>query len=239
MSAEPPRFAACAGLGAVLAAVIVVVIVAVIVAVIAVPASAAATEADPNGRPRIEVAVGMGASVDDTGLASSGLTAIPSFFAMGGFGGGMFGLDASVFASSAIGRYRTPNVPVDRLGVDGMLVIRPAADFRAGVQRYGYRVIRALALQAGLGYERVNRVAQGYEEGDRWGIRLGAHLDLPLVPATSAGALSAVAAGAAGGELRLRLAVRRLIGVGTSTLPDGTVVPDSRAELFAALAVVF
>ena len=121
-------------------------------------------------RPPIEVAVGMGASIDDAGLRAAGLSAVPSFYATGGFGQGTFGFDLGVFVNSATGRYRTPNVPVDRLGVDAMLVVRPFADFVPG-DGYDQRVLRALALDLGLGYERDSRIARGPEDVSRVGAR--------------------------------------------------------------------
>ena len=90
--------------------------------------------------------------IDDAGLRAAGLWAIPSFYATGGFGQGTFGFDLGVFVNSATGRYRTPNLPVNRLGVDAMLVIRPFADFLFG-DSYDRRVLRTLALDVGLGYE--------------------------------------------------------------------------------------
>ena len=178
-------------------------------------------------RPAIELALGMGASIDDAGLRAAGLSAVPSFYATGGFGQGMFGFDVGLFANSATGRYRTPNVPVDRLGFDGMLVIRPFADFVPADERYRMRVLRMLALDLGLGFERDSRISNGPEVVDRFGARVGVHADVPLTPA---GARS---------ELRLRFTARRFVGASSSTFSGGDPAPDSRAELFAALAVVF
>jgi hypothetical protein len=201
------------------------------------PAAAAEPEPAP-ARPRIEVAVGMGASIDDAGLTAAGLSAIPSFFAMGGFGDGYLGVDFGAFANNANGRYRAPNIPVDRLDFDGMLVIRPGARAAAGARpaplspSYLSRIERTAALDIGLAYERSSRIAStGAQSVTRFGLRLGAHVDLPLTPAPQPGA--------AGGELRLRLAVRRMFAFATPEFPGGTPVADTRAELFAALAVVF
>ena len=178
-------------------------------------------------RPAIEIALGMGASIDDAGLHADGLSAVPSFYATGGFGKGTFGFDVGVFVNSAVGRFRTPNDPVDRLGFDGMLVVRPFAEFVPGDERYRTRVLRALALDLGLGFERDSRIANGPEVVDRFGARVGAHADVPLSPA---GARS---------ELRLRFTARRFVGATSSTFPGGDPAPDSHGELFAALAVVF
>lgn len=178
-------------------------------------------------RPAIELALGMGASIDDAGMHASGLSPVPSFYATGGFGQGTFGFDVGLFANSAIGRFRAPDVPVDRLGFDGMLVIRPFADFVPADQRYRARVLRALALDLGLGYERDSRFSNGSEVVNRFGARVGVHADVPLTPA---GARS---------ELRLRFTARRFVGVSSATFPGGDPAPDTRVELFAALAVVF
>jgi len=177
-------------------------------------------------RPPIEVSVGMGASIDDTGLRAAGLSAVPSFYATGGFGQGTFGFDLGVFVNSATGRYRTPNLPVDRLGVDAMLVIRPFADFVLG-DRYDRRVLRTLALDVGLGYERDSRISRGPEDVSRIGARVGIHADVPLTPARERS------------ELRLRLTVRRLVGLTSPTFAEGDAVPDTRFELFGSLVVVF
>jgi hypothetical protein len=188
---------------------------------------ARADDAAVPSRPAIELALGMGASIDDAGLHADGLSAVPSFYATGGFGKGTFGFDVGLFANSAVGRYRTPNDPVDRLGFDGMLVVRPFADFVPGDGRYRTRVLRALALDLGLGFERDSRVTNGPEVVDRFGARVGVHADVPLSPA---GARS---------ELRLRFTARRFVGATSSTFPGGDPAPDSRGELFTALAVVF
>lgn len=169
----------------------------------------------------------MGASIDDAGLRAAGLSAVPSFYATGGFGEGMFGVDLGLFANSATGRYRAPNVPVDRLGFDAMLVVRPFADFLFGDGRYQLRVLRALALDLGLGYERDSRISGGPEEVDRFGGRLGVHVDLPLTPAD------------ARSELRLRLTARRFVSASNVSFPGGDPAPDTRGEFFAALAAVF
>ncbi len=122
-----------------------------------------------------------------------------------------------------------PNVtfdPVDRLGFDGMLVVRPFAEFFAG-DGYRVRVLRALALDLGLGYERDSRIERVPEVVNRFGARVGFHFDVPLTPA---GGRS---------ELRLRFTGRRFVGASNTSFPEGDSVPDTRAEVFAALAAVF
>ncbi len=194
----------------------------------ALPAAAAEpTTVSFPSRPKLDVAVGMGASFDDAGLSAAGLSPVPAFFAMGGFGEGTLGGELGVFSNNATGRYRQPNVPVDRLAFDAMVAIRPAAGALPGDDRYRMRVLRTVAFDLGFGYERDSRITARPEEVNRFGVRIGGHVDLPLTPA------------GASSELRVRLAVRRLIGVWEETFPDGDTAPDSRVEMFAALAAVF
>jgi hypothetical protein len=206
-------------------------------------ASASATAPSPEPpaapvvwRPKLEIALGMGASFDGSGLGAAGVSAIPAFFAMGGFGDGWVGFDFGVFANSAIGRFRAPATPIDRLGLDGMLVLRPAARLRVDDARYRMRVLRSAALDVGMGFERASRIVRGPETADRIGFRVGAHVDIPLTAAARPGP---VASGTSAGELRLRLGVRRLIGAQASAFPGGDGAADTRGEVFAALAAVF
>jgi len=174
-------------------------------------------------RPRMSLAVGAGASFDATGFPN-GTHAIPAFFATGGFGDGPIGFELGAFASSVSGRYQMmPGyAPVDRLGLDAFGVVRPAAQMRPDDARYRYRVLHTLAVEAGLGYERV-----GYTiaSGSRLLIHTGIRVELPLTPA---GLPS---------ELRLRLGYRRAMGVYTPHVL-GLAVNDSN-ELYVALASIF
>jgi hypothetical protein len=198
---------------------------AVAVCAAAAPARA---QADRRPRPRMEVAVGVGASLDDGGFDQAKGAAVPSFFVMGGFGSGTLGVDLGVFASSAAGRYHEPSVmPVDRLGLEGILVVRPLADHWPTDWRYGMRVLRLTAIDVGLGVERASRFVRVPETVYRIGSLIGLHFDLPLTPL------------AASRELRLRLAVRRFYGASQVTFPDGEPVINTRGEIFAALAAVF
>jgi hypothetical protein len=91
------------------------------------------------------------------------------------------------------------------------------------------RLLHALAAELGLGFERDGRSAIS---GTRFLVHLGARADLPLSPASEPT------------EVRLRLAVRRGIGLYTPELssrsmPDAIQVGDSAAELYLALVVVF
>ena len=108
-----------------------------------------------------------------------------------------------------------------------MLVVRPFAERLPGDERYRMRVLRTLALDLGLGYERDSRIERRPKTVARFGARVGVHVDVPLTP------------GGARSELRLRLTARRFVGASSSTFPDGDPAPDTRVELFAALAVVF
>jgi hypothetical protein len=182
----------------------------------------------PPPRPRLCLAIGMGATHDATGF-SDGAHLIPAFFAVGGFGDGLLGIDLGAFASSASGRYLSPNAPVDRLALDAFGVLRPAARLRRNDHRYPLRVLRTVGAELGLGLERDSQVVVS---GTRWEIYSGARIEFPLTPAGEAS------------ELRLRLAFRRAFGLYTPTLSGGTgstaviSVGDS-TELYAALAVIF
>jgi hypothetical protein len=209
------------------------------------PAPVEPSEDEPpaRDRPRLEVAIGYGGSIDGTGLAHTGTTVLPAFFAMAGFGDGLVGFDVGVFSNNATGRFQAPDIPVDRIGLDAMLAVRPwvrhrprdtshhrhDTGYRPPAAEYGLRVLRTLAADVGFGVERLSRISGGPQAAERVGLRVGGHVDLPLLPA----------ANAARSDLRLRLGVRRLIGISTATFPNGGTASDTRAELFSALVVVF
>ncbi len=183
--------------------------------------------AEPVPRPRLSLAVGMGATFDATGFAS-GTHVIPAFFGVGGFGDGLIGFDLGAFSSSASGRFHgADDLPVDRLALDAFGVLRPAARLWPGAAGYPMRVLRTLAAEVGLGFERDGRATGA---GTRFQVHTGARVELPLTPAGRPS------------ELRLRLAFRRAIGLYTPQLSGGangaTSVGDS-TEAYAALAVVF
>ena len=148
-------------------------------------------------RPRLSAAVGFGSSFDAVGFDDGNTRAIPAFFSELGIGDGPFGFDLLAFASQAAGRHENQN-PVDRLAVDLFGVIRPGAWFRPDDRSYGIRVLHGLGAELGLGFERDGRSAVS---GTRFLIHTGARADLPLTPAREPT------------ELRLRLAVRRGIGL--------------------------
>jgi hypothetical protein len=192
------------------------------------PATEFATDApaDPEPlppRPAMSLAVGMGSTFDSAGFQPARVVAIPAFFAVAGIGGGFAGFELGLFASTASGRSRAPDSPVDRLAVDGVLVLRPwARRLGAEDRRYGVRVLRALGAELGLGLERDARVSQ---VGSRFGLHTGLRAELPL---SAAGQRS---------EVRLRLAVRRMLGLYTPQIGEDRV--GNTVELYAALAVTF
>jgi hypothetical protein len=181
----------------------------------------------PPPRPRLSLAVGMGATRDPTGFPDGGHF-IPAFFGVGGFGDGLVGVDLGAFSSAASGRFPTADSPVDRLALDAFAVVRPAARALPGDQRYRMRVLRTLGVELGLGFERDGQVVVS---GNRWVIHTGARIEFPLTTGQA-------------GELRLRLAVRRAFGLYTPELSkksgsNETISVGDSTELYAALAVVF
>jgi hypothetical protein len=183
---------------------------------------------EPVSRPRLSAAIGMGSSFDAVGFDDKNVRAIPTFVTVLGIGDGAFGFDLGAYAAEAAGRHGNQN-PVDRLALDAFGVIRPGSWYRPTDVNYPLRVLRALAAELGLGFERDGRSAVS---GTRFVLHVGARADLPLSPAGEPT------------ELRLRIAVRRGIGLYTpklygSTVADVTSVGDTSAELYAALVVVF
>jgi len=183
---------------------------------------------EPVRRPRLSAAVGMGGTFDTVGFDDGDVRVIPTFVSVLGIGDGPFGFDLGAYASEAAGRHGNQN-PVDRLAVDAFGVIRPGAWYRPADVSYQLRVLRGLAAELGLGFERDGRSAKS---GTRFVLHAGARADFPLTPAGEPT------------ELRLRIAVRRGIGLYTpkiygTTVSDVTSVSDSAAELYAALVVVF
>ena len=171
----------------------------------------------------MSVAIGMGATYDDSGFSPNRTKAIPSFAAVGDIGDGTVGFAMGVYASAASGRYRIPDLPVDRLALDLMAVLRPFV--RTGQQpdpRYLTRVARASGLELGLGLERDGQSALS---GSRFGLHTGLRLELPLTPAEEQTGL------------HVYLAARRLIGFYEPIV--GTTTVRNTVELFAALGASF
>jgi hypothetical protein len=182
----------------------------------------------PPPRPRLSAAVGMGATFDPVGFGNGAAHAIPAFFGTGGIGDGFFGVDLLAFASSGAGRFANDD-PIDRLALHGFAVVRPAAQVRPYDDRYQLRVLRTLAAELGLGFERDGRTMTA---GTRFVVHTGARVELPLTPAGSKS------------ELRARLAVNRAFGLYTprlygATASDLTEVVDTAAEVYTALVLVF
>jgi hypothetical protein len=171
-------------------------------------------------RPWLAMSIGMGVTADSTGFDHC-CKSIPAFVAMGDIGDGRLGFEAAAFASQATGRlYGDPvNMPVDRLSLDALLVARPLARDRLE-QAYGWRVARTIAVELGPGVERDGRGPMG---GSRAGVHLGMHLEIPL------------GATPRPDELRLRLGVRRFLGIYTPQL-GMTSVDDTLIDVYAALA---
>jgi hypothetical protein len=178
----------------------------------------AVTPARP--RPRLSAAVGMGVSLDDTGLPAT--KAIPSFFASGGVGVDWpVGFDLLAFSSASQGRY--VGTPVDRLALDATSVLRPFAwSVSAADVRYGAQLERATGLELGLGLERDGTTVKA---GSRVGLHTGARVEIPLgLPGYAS-------------ELRLRLAARYLVGFYTPHVQD--IAVGNSVELYGALVTVF
>jgi hypothetical protein len=177
-----------------------------------------------SARPRFTVAIGGGASLDSAGFMPEETHAIPSFHAAGGIGENFTGFELAAIASQATGRYRAPNSPLDRLALDGMVVVRFLAQ-RVSAEDYRYRsrVGRTAAFELGLAVERAGR---GPVAATRFGMHTGARIEFPLVPF-----------GASANEPRLRVGVRRMLGASAPMVGD-TTVHDS-TELYTALALSF
>jgi hypothetical protein len=175
-------------------------------------------------RPRMSLAIGMGASFDGTGFDPARTRALPTFLAMGGIGDGRASFGLFAYSTEASGRYRLPDMPVDRQGLDAMLVVRPMVLGGDAPPPLGYaaRLARSLALELGIGLERDGR---GPMTGSRFGVHTGAHIIVPLL---AAGPRS---------EIGLRLGGRALFGLFVPRVGDTDV--GNTAEVYAALNVTF
>jgi hypothetical protein len=179
-------------------------------------------------RPRFEMAVGLGASFDSTGLVDGRTVGIPAFEVLGGIGQSWVGFEARLLSNEAAGRYHAlsngvADMAIDRLAVDLMVALRPFASYgRGSADRYGLRVLRSFTLAVG---EATERASSGGPPLYRLGAVVGGHLDVPLTPARQAS------------ELRLRLSARRMFG-DRGTLGSQSV-SDTKAEVMAGVAVVF
>jgi hypothetical protein len=177
--------------------------------------AAPARAQDPwHERPKVQVALGLGASIDDNAPNPHPGHPVSAFFFGVGIGDGLLGLDLRTFANGAT------QMQLGRLSLELVGSLRPMA----GLERVGYgnRVLRTAALDVGAGAERAS-LAQVADW--RAGLVLGAHGDLPIGPA------------GAPKELRLRLGLRRLIA-GRGAVSD-VAVKDSTVEIYGQLAFVF
>jgi hypothetical protein len=175
----------------------------------------ARAEPDLYHRPRFDVAVGFGGSVDRGAPNPHPDRAVTSFFFSLGLGDGLFGVDLRSFGNGAT------KAQVNRVSYDLVGVVRPLAAFgdRPG---YRFRVARTASFDVGPSFERVSLAS---DAGWRAGALLGAHVDLPIGPADATK------------ELRLRLGVRRMFG--TATDVTSYAISDTTGELYAQIAFVF
>jgi hypothetical protein len=175
-------------------------------------------------RPRLTIAIGMGATFESTGLVPARTEPVPAFFATGGVGADWpVGVELGAYASSASGRFMNEDQPLDRLALAAMGVVRPGAwPLALDDGRYGARCLRALGVELGLGIERDGTTVRA---GSRWGLHTGARVELPLGPA------------GARKELRLRLGARRFQGFYTPQV--GLVTVENAFDIYAALVSVF
>jgi hypothetical protein len=167
-------------------------------------------------RPKFQVALGLGASVDHNLPNPHPDRPISAFFFAAGLGGGGLGLDLRAFANGAT------TVQVTRLAVELVLALRPFEPWTRDRTGYRARVLRAASIDLGPSVE---RVALGPVSARRTGLMLGAHLDFPV----GEEGLSK--------EMRVRAGVRRL-RAGSVILGD-VLVEDSSLELYGQLAFVF
>lgn len=176
----------------------------------------------PPPRPRMTLALGMGVAFESAGLSRT--ESVPAFFGTGGVGADWpVGVELAAFASSATGRFKAPDAPVDRLALSLIGVVRPLAwAIAAGDTRYKARLLRNLGVEVGPGIE---RDATSMRSGSRFGVHTGARIEVPIVPAGSPS------------ELRIRLGLRYMYGLYTPQV--GTTVVDDGLELYAALVTVF
>lgn len=165
-------------------------------------------------RPKVQVALGLGASFDGNAPNPHPDRPLSAFFFGVGIGDELLGLDLRSFANGAT------QMQLGRLSLELVGVLRPVVVLAR--EGYGYRVLRSASVDLGVGVER-DSVA--LDSDWRAGLLLGAHFDLPIGPA---GATK---------ELRLRLGVRRLFA-GSGSVGDISV-KDSTVELYGQAAFVF
>jgi hypothetical protein len=179
------------------------------------PPAEPAVVAVASTRPRFQVAIGMGLSVDHAATHPDG--GLPSFFFAAGLGDGVGGLELRSFANGATQQQ------VIRLDFELVGVLRPLALAFREPRHYTGRVLRTLALDVGPGTE---LATYNRRSAHRWGLSTGAHVDFPL------------GGTGVGKEVRLRAGVRRFFA-GKVTFDDGRDVGDTLVEVYGQLAFVF
>ena len=177
---------------------------------------ARADEVSLTVRPRFQVAVGMGASIDRAPPNPTPGRPLPAFFFSAGLGDGFWGADVRSFGNGA------SQSQVSRLSLEIVAAVRPLVLVVGAREGYLFRVARSLSVTVGPAYE---HVSQRFNADGRLGAVLGAHVDLPIGYAT------------ARKELRVRLGARRMFGA-HGQLKE-LRVGDSTLELAAQLAFVF
>ena len=195
-------------------------------------ASDSSVRAEPafRARPRLSAGVGMGASLDRTGLVGSRTVPVPAFQVQLGFGAGFLGVELRVFSTQASGRYHQrpadggpPDMPADRLALDALLAVRPFAPRFPESLRWIDRSLRMVTINLGLAAE---NASVGAPSALRVGPVLGGHIDLPLSPALAPSTLA------------FRVSARKMIA-GERQASDTVTISDTALDLLGGLAVTF
>jgi hypothetical protein len=180
--------------------------------------TAPAQAADLFHRPKVHVALGLGASFDKGPSNPKPDRPITAFLFTLGIGDHLLGLDLRSCANAPTG---PAPMQLSRLSGELVGVVRPLVLFldRPG---YGYRVLRTASVDLGFGIE---RVSISLESDWRFGLVAGGHIDLPVGPEGT------------GKELRVRLGVRRLVA--TKGTVGSLTTGDTTLEAYGQVAFVF
>lgn len=196
----------------------------------AAASSSSSTAPASRARPRLSAGVGMGVSLDRTGLVGSRTVPVPAFQVQLGFGDGFLGVEVRLFATQASGRYHQrpadggpPDMPADRLALDALVAVRPFAPRLPESLRWIDRSLRMVTINLGLAAE---NASVGAPSAIRVGPVLGGHIDLPLSPATAASTLA------------LRVTARKMIA-GDRQASDTVTISDTALDLLGGLSVTF
>jgi len=189
------------------------------------PLLEASSPTDEAARPRLYLSTGMGVTWDDTGFVDRDMATMPSFLVTAGAHGTYLGFEVALLGVSASGRFPFKDSPVDRVGVDALLTVRPfARASEAGARTAGlfFTRPRDLVVALGPGYE---HAASGTSSVGRFGVRAAVSLDLVSWVDPK------------GAAFKLRASARRFWGpretLGTET------IQDSRLDVGLAAAVDF